>query len=311
MRFALAMVWIAALAVGALFWSNTLTVACDTPIRYRIGDIDPRFQISHEAVVRNVERAAAIWETPLSADLFIYDEQGELPIIFMYDERQERSNTEAELREDLEAKEGMSSAVAAQYDALIAEFRSVRDQYESRVQRYETALATYNQEVAAWNDKGGAPETVRADLALRADALTQDQEELQDSARQLNRLTTELNKIGARGNSLIADYNTSVQEYNEQFSHTDEFTQGDYTGKAIHIYEFTTEEELVVVLAHELGHALSIDHVEGESSIMYQEMGAQSVAAGLTGEDHAAYDAVCRERSTIDRFIRAVRTLGS
>lgn len=308
MRSGFLVVLIVAVLSGAAFWSMQFNMVCDTPITYRIGEFDSRFNISQEEALAILRNAEAVWEVPLSADLFTYDSEGDLSVDFIYDDRQERSNSEAELREDLEAKEGMSDTVAVQYDALIAEFRSLESRYESRLVAYEEDLKEYNDEVSDWNDQGGAPEDVRADLAERADALKVEQDGLQTFAKRLNELIAELNRIGARGNRLIADYNSIVEQYNTRFAHTDEFAQGDYTGDAIHIYEFNTEEELTVVLAHEFGHALSIGHVEGESSIMYHLMEKQSTSEGLTPEDRGAYSEICSKRTFLAHLIRYIRT---
>lgn len=297
-----------AILFGAAFWTIQFNIACDTPITYRIGELDPRFDLSYEEAAAVLRSAEAVWEVPLSTELFTYDADGDLPVHFIFDDRQAQSNSEAELREDLEAKEGMSDTVAAQYDALIAEFRSLETRYESRVGAYEEDLKEYNDEVSEWNDQGGAPEDVRAELAERADGLKAEQDELQTFAKRLNELIAELNRIGARGNRLIADYNSIVEQYNTRFAHTDEFAQGDYTGDAIHIYEFNTEEELTIVLAHEFGHALSIGHVEGGSSIMYHHMGDQRISEGLTPEDREAYRGACSDRTFLVQLIRYVRT---
>ena len=297
-----------AVLFGAAYWPIQLDIACDTPITYRIGELDQRFNLSQEEALDILRQAEAVWEVPLSTELFLYDAEGDIPVHFIFDDRQEQSNAEAELREDLEAKEGMSDTVAEQYDALITEFRSLETRYESRVGAYEEDLQKYNDEVSAWNDKGGAPEDVRVELAERADGLKAEQDELQTFAKRLNELIAELNRIGARGNGLIADYNSIVEQYNNRFAHTDEFAQGDYTGDAIHIYEFNNQKELTIVLAHEFGHALSIGHVEGESSIMYPQMGAQSALEGLTPEDRAAYTESCSNRTLLTHLIRYLRT---
>lgn len=292
---------------GGFFWFGQLNLSCDVPIRYRIGTIDPRFGIEPEEAMRLMHAAEAVWEDPLGAELFVYDENGTLPVNFVFDERQERSNEEDELREDLEVKEGMSESVAQQYDALIDEFETLKKQYESRTSAYEKSLKEYNEEVSGWNDQGGAPEDVRKDLELRASKLKKEQAELEVFAKRLNGIIDELNRIGARGNSLITDYNTTVEEYNDRFGHTDEFAQGDYTRTAINIYEFDSETELVIVLAHELGHALSLGHTEGEDSIMHHIMGGQSLEEGITSEDRIEYANICTERGFFSSALRSVR----
>lgn len=307
MRIGILSLALGAALCGGLFWYGHMDVSCDAPIRYRIGVIDPRFGLTEAEAAEIVHTAEAVWETPLSAELFIYDEDADLPINFVFDERQERSNDEQKLREALENKEGMSESVAEQYDALVEEFEELKEQYESRAAAYDADLKKYNKEVSEWNDRGGAPQDVRDELSRRAEELKEEQKELETFAKRLNSIIDEINRIGARGNSLIADYNTTVAAYNDQFAHTDEFAQGDYTGDAINIYEFETKEELTIVVAHELGHALSLDHTEGEDSIMYREMGEQSLKKGITTEDRAEYARLCTDRGAITSIMRWIR----
>jgi hypothetical protein len=294
---------------GGLFWYQQFEIPCNIPVAYRIGEIDSRFNLSKADAERVMQQAERVWEEPLGAELFELREDGLLSINFIFDDRQQLSQAESELRADIEAKEGMSEEVALQYEKLIAEFRAARTVYENEVVRYEATLRTYNEEVRSWNEQGGAPEAVRAELLKRAEALSAEEAKLEAQARRLNELTDDLNRIGARGNTIIADYNTIVEEYNKQFSTAREFAQGDYTGDAINIYEYQTEEELIIVLAHELGHALSLGHVEGEESIMHYLMDAQGLDIGITPEDVAEYRAQCMERGFLERIILLVRHL--
>jgi DNA repair exonuclease SbcCD ATPase subunit len=283
-----------------------MDTACKTPVRYNIGEIDSRFGTNREEIRRIAQNAELVWENALNTDLFVYDEQADLSINFVYDERQKNAEIEAELREDLEAKEGMSEGVAAQYERLIAEFRTLKKQYEPRVVAYEKKLKAYNNEVTEWNDKGGAPRLEIETLNAEQEALMKEQASLQALSLKLNSLVTELNRIGARGNALIKDYNTIVEEYNERFSESHEFAQGDYAPEAINIYQFDSEDELMLVLAHEFGHALSLGHVENEESIMYRTMGEQSLKTGISQEDKAEFDRLCVNRDGPRSFFRFV-----
>lgn len=268
------------------------------PLHYHIGTIDERFGTSIDEVKRITAHAEALWEDALHTDMFMYDETGDgVTINFIFDKRQEDADHEAELRADLDAKEGMSESVAHQYEVLIAEFRKLKKEYESRVVAYETALQTYNNEVASWNDKGGAPETIIEKLRERSKKLESEQVSLTTRAEALNEVVTQLNRIGAQGNELTTNYNTIVNEYNKEVADSHEFAQGDYLNKTISIYQFDSEDELTLVLAHELGHALSLKHVLGEKSIMYYLMGSQTVKDGVQDEDRTEFERVCTQKS--------------
>jgi predicted Zn-dependent protease len=224
----------------------------------------------------------------------------------VFDERQENADIEAELREDIEAKQGMSAEVAKKYDTLIAEFRKLQKIYESQVISYETKLTAHNREVAGWNDAGGAPAEVVQTLNEEADVIKVEQKELEALAAKLNAIVRELNALGARANTLIKDYNTVVNEYNDRAAEAEEFTQGDYTRDAINVYQFNSEDELILVLAHEFGHALTLDHVANETSIMFRRMGAQEVEGGPTAEDIAEFERVCKKGGVFSALIRVL-----
>jgi len=163
--------------------------------------------------------------------------------------------------------------------------------------------------VGVWNERGGAPESVLNELRDAEGELKEEQSSLQLLAEKLNIIVTELNRIGARGNTLIKDYNTIVQDYNKRFSEANEFTQGDYTGEAINIYQFDSEDELIIVLAHEFGHALALGHVENEESIMHRTMDGQNREVGVTAEDIAELRRVCDEVNLLTKMLRFMRSL--
>lgn len=309
MRLGFLLLILLATLFGSGYWYSFFDTTCKTPIHYHIGGVDSRFNTSKEEFVRIVKNAETIWEAPLGEDLFVYDEKSTFPINLVFDERQKNAELAEELRQDLDQKEGMSESVATQYEKLIGEFRALKKKYESRVVSYESKLAIYNNEVTEWNNKGGAPQEVIVKLEETQSELTQEQGELESLAVTLNQLVSKLNAIGAKGNSLITDYNTIVNDYNDHFAEAKEFTQGDYTGEAINIYQYDAEDELTIVLAHEFGHALSLDHVLNARSVMYYFMDEQQVGKGLSAEDIAEFNRVCSQKGGFTQVLAFIREL--
>lgn len=82
-------------------------------------------------------------------------------------------------------------------------------------------------------------------------------------------------------------------------SRGEEFTEGEYKSEyksgvyeqEIDIYEFSTKAKLRRVLAHELGHALGLDHVEDPKAIMYRLN--QGTNDTLTKDDLAELKTYC------------------
>jgi predicted Zn-dependent protease len=309
MRLGFLFLLLIAVIFGSGYWYTAFDNVCKLPVRYRIGEVDPRFGTDKDELRRIVATAEKVWEDKVGKELFLYDPGAPLPINLIFDERQENAEIEVELREDIEAKEGMSEEFAHQYDALIAEFRRIKRNYESRVVSYESKLGAYNETVAEWNEKGGAPEAVVEDLRETEAELKTEQRALESLAKELNRLVIQLNAIGARANTLITDYNTVVEEYNDRIAETGEFTQGDYTVDAITVYQFNSEDELIIVLAHEFGHALSLGHVPNEESIMYHLMESQSVEEGVTEEDVAEFMRVCSKKNAFAELFQALKNI--
>lgn len=303
MRLPILLLILIATLFGSSFWYQYIDTTCRTPVYYHIGIVDERFGASKDEIKEIAMKAEALWEDALHTDLFVYsDNEKGVPINLIFDERQEEADKEEELRADLEAKEGMSESVGIQYEALIAKFRTLKKEYESRVVIYETTLQKYNTEVSKWNAEGGAPENIAKELQGKSATLLKEQNALQRLAGELNTIAENLNNIGARGNALITDYNSIVEKYNTEFSDAHEFAQGDYADKVINIYQYDSEEELTIVLAHEFGHALSLGHVEGENSIMYYLMGKQTITTGVQIPDITEYTNVCREKSIFERI---------
>ncbi len=299
MRKTIATVLAVALVFGGGYWYYTAFAGCDVPITYQVGSIDERFSISEDEARTAISTAESLWEDSTGRNLFTYDDDGEVVINFVYDERQERADEEEELREVLEQKEGMSDSVKAQYEKLLSEYEDLKVSYRNALSTYEARLVAYNEEVAEWNERGGAPKDVYTRLSETQEALSKEEKRLSGYITELNTLARNINNLGNKGNSIISDYNSLVNVYNDEFSEGDEFTQGDYTKGVINIYEFASSEELSLVLAHEFGHALGVSHVEGEASIMYHFMEVQKLIIGLTTEDLAAFDAVCGESTTL------------
>ena len=110
----------------------------------------------------------------------------------------------------------------------------------------------------------------------------------------LNSLAEKINNVARDNNRLIDAYNTDILTYNNKFGMQREFDQGDYRGNEINIYQFDTLNDLRLTIAHELGHALRLSHVDNSSSVMYYLMGEQNLLdLKLTEEDIEALTLEC------------------
>lgn len=278
---------------GGFYWYRFVQSECKVPVSYRVGAVDERFALGQSEIRNVLSDAESIWEDATGRNLFSYDETADVTVNFVFDERQQATDAEEVARLSLDDQQEMSADIRAQYERMIAEYERVKASYQGRVRTYEERLAIHNEEVGTWNAQGGAPPDIFARLQREEKELSSESQNLNDIARQLNRLVASINALGERGNQAVAAYNEKVAWYNRLFGTEREFTQGEYTGNAINIYQFESIDELRRVLAHEFGHALSLEHVEGESSVMHYLMEGKYADTMLSSADLAEYARVC------------------
>lgn len=306
MRRSLLIILLAAILTGSVYWYQTMAANCPVPLAYRIGTIDESFNLDEAAARAYVDNAVALWESAADRDLFYFDENADLRVDFIFDERQLEADTEARLKAQLDAKRDKNQEVLETVESMQTSHNDLHNAYESQVSEYERRLAAYNERVRSYNDRGGAPSDVFAELEEERVALNEMAESLSETASKLNELADDINELAARGNQMVNEYNNEVNRYNAKYGFAREFTQGDYQRNVINIYKFSSDTELVTVLAHELGHALGIDHVEGSSSVMYYLLEDMDSEPTLSAEDLAAYYEACGVSETMSQKIHRV-----
>lgn len=283
---------------------------CPIPIAYKIGTLDPRFNLTLDEARLATAQAESVWEDATGQNLFTYDETAEFSVNFVYDERQAFTEAEESTRAELNEAEQVNATISAEYAALVESYNAQQRSYEDRVAIYERRLNRYNETVASYNRDGGAPEAAFAELKREEEALDAERTSLEEVRAALNQMVEEINEISERGNRIVERYNEEVVTYNDTFGATREFTQGTYSSDGhIEIYTFADTAELRLVLAHEFGHALSIDHVMGSASVMYFLIGEQPKELTLSEADLAGFTAVCGERSIWDTIQQQLRDI--
>ncbi len=301
MRKGFAVSFIVVLLFAGGYFYYVAQAICPIPLTYTIGDIDPSFDLSFDEAKLVITEAESAWEDATGQNLFTYRDDADFTINFVYDERQATTDAEGNFKEKLDKTQSVTDAINRRYNQLVTEYDRLQVEYSKKVARYEKNLAAYNTQVEALNAQGGADPEEYAVLQERKDDLDVEREELNTLSRQLNNLVDEINRVGEQGNRLIEAYNRGVQEYNDTFGTSREFTQGTYSSdKRIDIYAFQDMDELRVVLAHEFGHALSLEHVGNEKSLMYFLMGKQPVPPVPSTEDMEEFNRVCASKSLWD-----------
>lgn len=292
---------IASLLFAGGYFYYVAEAVCPAPLAYSIGQLDAEFNLSYEEAKLAVVEAESVWEDATGQNLFMYDADAAFTVNFIYDDRQAVSDAGNEFKEQLDQTQHASDAINHAYETLVGEYDKLQVEYSKQVKRYEINLASYNTQVESLNAQGGADEKEYAVLQERKEELDTERLQLNALSQELNGLVVKINNISERGNRIVETYNRGVEEYNDTYGEKREFTQGTYSSEGrIDIFAFADAQELRTVLAHELGHALSLDHVANESSVMYFLIGDQPKELVLSEEDMAEFVGVCSNRSIWD-----------
>ncbi|MFY9484075.1 MAG: matrixin family metalloprotease [Patescibacteria group bacterium] len=248
---------------------EALIYSCRRPISYTTGQIDKRFNVSPNELKRAALSAETIWEKPSGRDLFAFDESQGIAINLVFDERQQ-------LTQQAEGIEGNIEQGKKSYNALVAKHEALTGQFQSQLKKY-------HEDVAYWNAQGGAPSA--------------EYERLREEGRQLNAMVDEINSLVEQINALakklnlrVGEFNKITGEFNETLTVKPEAGLYSPLEASITIYQFASRAELELTIAHELGHALGIGHLEQADALMNPQI---TDSTHLLQADLEALNQVC------------------
>jgi predicted Zn-dependent protease len=279
--------------LGVLVWHQH-QAACHTPILYRIGHIDAQFGLSDSEVRAALEQAEHLWNNALGRNLFAYSASAKLIINFVFDERQHATRVKERLLSRLQQTEASHADLAQSYDTWRGLYQDKRKAYEAARMAYEARVQAYNTQIQQWNARGGTPVQVQQTLAVERTQIEASQGQLAADQRELQDIIATLKGLEDRDKTLVETHTRQVQSYNTSYGEHRRFHKGEYDGKEITIYQYQDLDDLILILAHELGHALGLAHVDDPKAVMHEILGDQDLdTLTLTSADVRALRTVC------------------
>jgi hypothetical protein len=277
-------------------WTR-LQSPCARPIALRLGEIDDKFGLTRDETLEALRHAEELWERALGRTLFAHRATATVTVRLIYDERQQTTQARERLENSLRETRASHDAVGRSYAHVRMTYDGRARDFEARHAEYEERARAYNAQVQQWNARGGAPPEAQADLEAERGRLETMRRQLENDRAALEDFGASVKSLAEKGNAIAADHNRTATTFNAAYGAPREFHKGEFDGREITVFEFHDIQDLTLVFAHELGHALGIGHVQDPAAIMHAVGGEQVVdPLSLAPADVAALKAVCRLR---------------
>lgn len=289
--------------IFTLFLFPSALMIFGEPLHYSIGEFDDRFGVTKKDVLESLAVAESVWEKYVGQNLFQYDPRAEFKINLRYGQQQRAAAMAQQLEIKMDDIAESRKDLYTIYKSRYAAYAQQKQIYEKKFREYQNESQKLNRTILYWNQRGHIPASVRRDIEKREGLVKKIETEAEKERHKLNLLVTELNKTVVKINQFVAGYNREVLTYRRLFGNERTFNQGDYRGDEINVYQFYGKSDLTLLLIHEMGHALGLEHVGNKRSIMYPLMGDQDLDYfTLTAEDKTELANAIRKKKNSKHF---------
>ncbi|MGX5915695.1 matrixin family metalloprotease [Aliidiomarina sp. Khilg15.8] len=226
---------------------------CRSPLYLHLDTLSEEFNLSRLEASLALQEAADMWNEAVGDNMLRIQHGKGIPVRFIYDHRQQMLEKFSAEDAALEAQSDELTDYRAEVSALIEELDEAAEALESPQSRrdpeaHNKAVQRYNENVQVYLDK-------QQDFNAKVAEFNSRQERLRSARLEAQQGFSEQGLDGQSG-----DYRGGWTTRNGR--------PVSPLNESISVYKFGSQQTLVAILAHEIGHAIGMGHVSGHSSIM-------------------------------------------
>jgi hypothetical protein len=255
---------------------------CRSPLYIHLDTLSEEFSLTRLEASLALQEAADMWNEAVGENMLRLQHGKGIPVRFIYDHRQQMLEKFSAEDAALEALNNELTDYRTEVSALIKELDKTADELEAPQSRrdpqaHNRAVRRYNENVQVYLDK-------QQDFNAKVAEFNSRQERLRAARVEAQHGFSEQGLDGQSGDyrgGWTTRNGNPVRPLNESIS----------------VYKFGSQQTLVAILAHEIGHAIGMGHVSGHSSIMSRTRnegpGYNDAPARLSARDIEAVQRVC------------------
>lgn len=285
-------------------------VPCGIPIHLAMGAVDPRFGFDAATVSRALKEAAGLWQDAAEAQMFVWSDHPRAMVVSMpFDQRQYNVNRQRSLRGGIDRDRSQLQSRDAALKQWGERIEAARRSHDRLSEAFAQRARAHEADVVSWNT--GSP---RARTDVRRQALEREAANIQMMRVELRQALNDLNRDIAAYNRRVREQQQNAEQHRDRvaqyntLSSPQPIESGRYSydrerGRRIEVFRAGDYNELVWIFAHELGHAIGLDHLNRPGAVMNELLHDGEIAQRgptrplqLSPVDRQAVAALCGQR---------------